>query len=303
MKVVYPRDIFREKFSSNDQCLKYLYDMRFGDSYTCPKCGKQKFHRVKNHKSFSCSCGYQVYPMKGTVLTGSPVDLWKWFELLYEMHDSERGVSLYKIGARLEVDYRTIWRMGMLIRGLMFDDDILLDGEVEVDCTYIGGYNKPKTILFGMIEKRPAGRARMYVIDKESREIVLPYILKHIKPGSTICTDQHGAYYDLKLDGYKHKVVNHSRRQYVDKADKTNHTCNIDSYWSRLKRSFLSTHGFVSPKYMQYYVNEFAFRHNRRDDKAKIFTDILDRLTSTDPRDWELWQQVKLLKPEPSNDE
>ena len=77
----------------------------------------------------------------------------------------------------------------------------------------------------------------------------------------------------MKKAGYEdHETVDHSKGEYVRGEA---HTNNLEGFWSQLKRSINGTYHFVSPKYLQTYVNEFSWRYNRRNSVAPVFSYLL----------------------------
>ncbi len=78
--------------------------------------------------------------------------------------------------------------------------------------------------------------------------------------------------------GYTHNVVNHSQKEYV-KND--NHTNTIEGFWSQLKRSINGTYHNISDKYLQNYINEFAFRYNLRNSENPIFFSVFPKVAQT----------------------
>jgi hypothetical protein len=89
-----------------------------------------------------------------------------------------------------------------------------------------------------------------------------------------LCTDEFNVYRYAPKFGYKHRKVNHGRKEYV-RGDI--HTNTIEGFWSQLKRSINGTHHSVSHQHLQKYVDEFAFRYNHRAFEA-IFPVLADRL-------------------------
>lgn len=49
------------------------------------------------------------------------------------------------------------------------------------------------------------------------------------------------------------------------------HTNTIEGFWSQLKRSINGTYHSVAPKYLQNYVDEFAYRYNLRNSGEHLF--------------------------------
>lgn len=159
----------------------------------------------------------------------------------------------------------------------MAEPEIILSGDVETDATYVGGRKNPKkTVIFGMVERGENGRAKMFIIDKECRKTVLPLVIGNIEKGSTIYSDEHGAYKKIfEQNGYAHEVITHKTRNW---ANGDIHTNSVEAFWSKFDNAVRGTYIRPSSKYMQNYINEFAFKHNRNGDSEKIFYDLLDRL-------------------------
>ncbi len=120
---------------------------------------------------------------------------------------------------------------------------------VEIDESKFGKrkYNRGKHVegswLFGMIDigtfenPAPEGNFRLEICpgNKRDENTLLPLILKHIAPGTTIYSDCWAAYNHLEEYGYKHLTVNHSVH-YKDPVTGV-HTNNIESNCQTLKRA------------------------------------------------------------------
>ena len=80
--------------------------------------------------------------MVGTIFEGSRTPLQLWFYAIFMFTTTRNGVAAKELQRQLGVTYKTAWRMGHKIREHMapVDGDGMLDGQVEVDETYIGGY-------------------------------------------------------------------------------------------------------------------------------------------------------------------
>jgi hypothetical protein len=100
-------------------------------------------------------------------------------------------------------------------------------------------------------------------------------IEENVTLGSTLYTDQWVGYRGLK--GYKRKVVNHSAKQYV-RGDV--HTNSIESFWALFKRGYHGIYHQMSKKHLQRYINEYAFRLNRREESMQsIFSELIGRMS------------------------
>ena len=107
------------------------------------------------------------------------------------------------------------------------------------------------------------------------RSTVYPLIKQYIQPESTVYTDEFHTYDALDKQGYKHQSVNHGTEQWVNgKA----HTNTIEGFWSLLKRGINGVYHAVGEKYLQNYINEYAFRYNHRNDDKPMFKTVLERI-------------------------
>ncbi len=263
----YTVDTLHETFPDDDVCLDYIFQQKYGGLDACPKCGvaEPKYYRVRSRKCYECKdCGYQISPLAGTIFHKSDTGLKKWFFAMYMFSVSRNGVSAKELERTLGVTYKTAWRMCKQIRLLMQQDGSKLSGIVEADETYIGGVEKDgrsvrnKTPVLGVVEK--GGQAKAFVSDYATRSRAMSFVRANVEVGAELHTDESRIYYWTKHE-YEHKSVNHSRKEYA--RDKV-HTNTIEGFWGQLKRSIDGTYHCVSPKYLQYYVNEFVFRYNFR---------------------------------------
>ena len=162
MKQTNVRQFFAQ-FPTDEACLAHLFDVRFGQGHECPKCKREaKWYPLASEKAFSCQwCGHHIHPMVGTIFEKSRTPLQLWFYAIFLFTTTRNGVAAKEIQRQLGVTYKTAWRMAGLIREHMagVDGDGTLSGVVEVDETYIGGYEKGahggkgKAIVMGMLEK------------------------------------------------------------------------------------------------------------------------------------------------------
>ena len=177
---------------------------------------------------------------------------------------------------QLGVTYKTAWRIAKHIRQLMSDNGGKLSGIVEVDETLVGGKTnqakkfKNKGTVIGMVER--GGSVKTKHVSNRETHTVLKTVTTNIQRGSHIMSDDFRAYKKTKKLGYKHDSINHSKEKYV-RGDV--HTNTIEGFWSQMKRSISGTYHSVSPKYLQTYADEFAYRYNR---SGSVFPLLLARL-------------------------
>jgi len=262
-------------FPTEDSCRAYLVKMRWPDGVRCPRCGTDKVHKVARPWNWQCKqctkAGYRFSPLVGTVFENTNYPLRTWFRVVFLMCQSKKGISALQIHRMIgSGSYRTAWYMCHRIRSAMSDKGGgLLSGEVEVDETFVGGKGKnkhrnarfiPKTPVIGAISRK--GNVVAKVIEHVNIETVDAFMAETISTKvDLVASDESTAYHGLRIRGFRHATVNHSRGEYVRGNV---HTANIDSFWSLLKRGIMGSFHNVSKTYLPLYVNEFAFRFNRR---------------------------------------
>jgi transposase-like protein/ribosomal protein L37AE/L43A len=272
---------FQKEFSSEEKCRQYLEIQRWNGTPACPFCGSLNVCRFSNGKIFKCrekQCRCKFSVTVGTIYENTKIPLTKWFLATYILAVHSKGISSLQLASWLGVTQKTAWHLNHRIRVMLTDNaPELLEGIVEIDETYIGGSLKNihaskkerlnlkrednKTMVFGAIQR--GGKVRTKVIPQTNLENVNEAIENFVALDSTMVTDEHHAYNKVGKK-YNHKKVNHRNKEYVRKEDILVHTNNIEGYWNILKKQIDGIHHSVSPKHLQRYCNESAFRFNNR---------------------------------------
>jgi transposase len=276
---------FRNQFPNDDVCLDYLLTVRYGGKEgDCSKCSKKaNFSRILGRKNYACSwCGAHISPAANTVFSKSDTPLTTWFLAIFLMSQSKNGVAAKEIERLTGVTYKCAWRMMHQIRKLMEQGGSLFGGMVEADETYVGGKRrgargrgaKGKTPVFGIVER--GGDVYAKVVENVKAKTIMPLIRENVQIGANVMTDEFCIYKGSTKAGYKHDTVNHGAEEYV-RGDV--HTNTIEGFWSQLKRGIDGTHHSVSGKYLQKYVDEFAFRYNHRNDLKHLFDLLLGQIS------------------------
>ena len=261
----------RRDYPDDEACLKLIFDSRYGQTKTCPKCGSVgvSFYRIKTRMSFKCSaCKQHIYPLKGTIFEKSTTPLTDWMHVLYLISVSKNGVSALEIQRQVGVSYKTAHRMAKMIRILMYEKGRLgmLGTPIEVDEAFIGGRRKQsnkydrKTPIMAALEVK--GHIRTAVVSKASAQDAIPFLEENVFYGSILHTDESKIYKHRTVQGYyRHESVNHFNKEFVRNGVTTNH---VEGFFGQLKRSLDGTYHAVSPYYLHSYVSEFAYRYNHR---------------------------------------
>jgi transposase-like protein len=283
---------FMREFPDDDACLQWLWRTRVsedGKTAECPKCERPRpFHKVKDRPAWDCDyCGYHLHPTAGTIFHKSSTSLHLWFYAMYLMTSTRCGISAKQLERELGVTYKTAHRMMKRIRThLMNDDgDGPLWGDVEVDETSVRGkwrgpkrphseaakWRERQPSVIGMVER--GGRVRLRVIPSRRGPALSRAVRANVNPYSLLITDDWQAYKQLGREFIGHKVINHSAGQYVDGFT---HTNTIEGFFGNLKTGMRGAYKHVSAKYLQSYLDEYAWRYNHRHDGG-MFDALLAR--------------------------
>ena len=277
-----------ERFPTEDSCREYLVENRWPNGVRCPRCGNERVYRLTRPWNWVCKeCAPSIYrfsPLVGTIFENTNVGLRTWFQVIYLMCQSKKGISALQVQRIIGAgSYRTAWYMCHRIRAAMQSPEFKkLAGFVEVDETYVGGkaHNRHGGGVGGGLKKGQGGRGmsgKVAVVGAIARKgNVVCQVIEDTKMATLerfvqqtvsekvqlVATDEAGGYKRLHRIR-PHQSVDHSHGEYVRGNV---HTANIDSFWSGLKRGIIGTFHKVSRDYLPLYLNEFSFRYNNRKD-------------------------------------
>lgn len=280
---------FMQQFPDDETCIEWLKDYRWPDGIECPKCEKvTRHHLVIKRKSYSCQeCGHHVHPTADTIYHKSSTPLTTWFYVVYLMSSTRCGISAKHVERETGVTYKTAWRMCKLIREMLEEDNSPLGGDkvVESDESYFGPKSEigkrgrgseRKVPVLGLVERD--GKIQTTVINNAKKATIQPIIKDTVAKGTTVHTDEWGAYSQLDSAGYVHAYVNHSDKEYVRYTPSGKvHTNTIEGFWGNFKMGVTGNHHHVSNKHLSKYLSEWAFRYNHRNDVKPMFWSMLER--------------------------
>jgi hypothetical protein len=281
---------FLEMFPDNEACLVYLKEQFYADGTACPKCEKaSKFHRIRGRSAYSCQfCGHHVYPTAGTIFHKSTVSLQLWFFAIYLMSSTRCGISAKQLEREIGVTYKTAHRMFKQIRTLLSDEgEPPLSGDVEVDESLYGGKPRAyemrnklghlrmtyKPTMFAMVER--GGRVRPRIIDGRTTPAIRREVKAHVLPASMLFTDEYKVYPAIAPDYRGHRRIRHGDKVYVDGDI---HTNTVEGFFGLFKNGVRGVYHAVSVQYLQRYLDEYAFRYNRRHSRTPMFFLMLNRV-------------------------
>lgn len=275
-------------FADEDVALAFLANLRWPNGLQeCPRCGSEDEHYfLKTRRVWKCrACKKQFSIKVGTIFEDSPIKLSKWLPAMWMLANCKNGISSYELGRAIGVTQKTAWFMLHRIRLAMQSESFdKMDGDVEVDETFIGGKARfmhkskrervitgtggaGKIAVMGILSRGTEDEcSQVYVeVVKNTRRATLqPKVREKVESGSAVHTDAHQAYTGLS-DDYTHEVVDHA----VEYARGTVHTNGIENFWTLLKRSLKGTYVSVEPFHLFRYLDEQSFRFNNRKDSDR----------------------------------
>lgn len=247
-------------------------------------------------------CRYQGTVISGTVFEKTRTPLKSWLAAVWYITNQKNGVSALGLQRVLGLgSYQTAWSMlHRLRRAMVRHDREPLSGVVEVDETIVGR-SPPKrkaarkayklqddkltaivAIAVELHQPRGFGRIRLRHVADKSEESLLPFVCDEIAPGATVRTDGSFAYRSLIDQGY-----DHDRTVLVGSEDPAHVVMpGVHRVASLLKRWLIGTHqGSVQSHQLDYYLDEFAFRFNRRSSRSRglLFYRLLEQAVVTKP--------------------
>lgn len=264
-------------FSDLDVATDFVAKLRWPNGPVCPRCGGVEYSYLKTRRLWKCKECKKQYSVKlGTIFQDSPLGLDKWLPAVWLAANSKNGISSHELARSLGITQKSAWFMLHRIRLAMQTGSFKkLDGEVEVDETYIGGKarnmhkhvkarkitgtgGKDKTTVAGALQR--GGEVRAEVVPDRHRSTLQAHVERHVEGGSDLYTDQHQGYTGLDAT-YQHETVDHA----VEYVDGRVHVNGLENFWSLLKRGLSGTYVSVAPFHLFRYLDERAFTFNLRD--------------------------------------
>ncbi|MGH2670902.1 MAG: IS1595 family transposase [bacterium] len=293
----FPRTLaeFERRFAAEESCRAYLMQLRWPEGFRCPSCGGERAWPTGRGAWLECaSCHRHTSPTVGTIFEGTRTSLVTWFRAMWYVTNQKVGVSALGLQRCLGLgSYQTAWAwLHKLRRAMVRPGRDRLAGEVEVDETYVGGVeprggrrhlgNKALVVVAAQLDGKGIGRIRLRRVADASSRSLHAFVQEAIVPGTTVITDGWEGYEGLNALGYLHgaRVISGSGKTASILLPRVHRVASL------LKRWLLGTHqGAVSREHLDYYLDEFTFRFNRRKSRsrAKLFYRLVQQAVATPP--------------------
>lgn len=293
----YPRTILEleQRFSSEQACRDYLFALRWPDGFVCPRCAATEVWEASRGRLICRGCRYQGSVTAGTIFQGTQKPLVLWFRAIWYVVSQKNGASATNVQQILGLgSYLTAWTwLHKLRRAMVRPGRDRLGGRVEVDETFVGGpghdvgrKTEHKSIVIVAAEEdgNGIGRIRLGRISNTRKRTLQRFVQGVVEEGSIVHTDGLPAYRGLESLGYEHEATALIHKK--DKKAASRLLPRVHRVASLLKRWLLGTHqGAVSAEHLEYYLDEFTFRFNRRKSRSrgKLLYRLLQQAMQVDP--------------------
>ena len=292
----YPRSLaeFEARFSTEGGCRGYLMALRWPDGFRCPRCDNRRVWPTTRGRLECASCAHQISVTAGTIFQDTRLPLTVWFRSIWWLTSQKTGSSALGLQRVLGLgSYKTAWTwLQKLRRAMVRPGRDRLKGRVEVDEAYLGGLDeghpgrgqarKALIVVAAEEDGSQIGRIRMRQLDAASAENLQAFLKDSVAAGSIVHTDGWPGYAGLESKGYVHEVTMRGPRPQA--ASKL--MPRVHRVISLLKRWLMGTHqGAVSREHLDYYLDEFTFRFNRRTSRhrGKLFLRLLENAVQVEP--------------------
>jgi len=283
-------------FANPANCREYLVARRWPDGVICPRCGSKNVLFLEKYNRWHCREKHDApqFTLKTqTIFEDSPIGLDKWLTAMWMIVNCKNGVSSWEIHRTLKVTQKSAWFMLHRLRlGLKenYGHGPLTkiggpENEVEVDETFIGGRKQNmhkdkkvryeakggasgKAVVQGILD-RTVRQVRAKVMPDVKRETLQAEILKQVKYGTKVYTDDAVAYEQGMQWRFVHDFVNKTETYVKGRV----HVNGVENFWSLLKRGLNGTYVAVEPFHLERYVDEQVFRYNNRATKDNPLND------------------------------
>ena len=284
-----------ERFATDEQCRAYLAALRWPEGFVCPSCGGRKSWPAQRGRLICTACRHQATVSAGTIFQDSRLPLRLWCRAIWHVTSQKNGASALGLQRVLGLgSYQTAWTvLHKLRRAMVRPGRDKLSGRVEVDETLIGGATPGRKgrgvpsqsliVIAAQEDGAGIGRIRLARIPDASADHLHQFIQSAVMQGSSVHTDGWKPYQGLDQLGFQHEVSKLKGRK---KDAATELLPRVHLVASLLKRWLLGTHqGAITPEHLDYYLDEFVFRFNRRRSRSRglLFCRLVEQALATAP--------------------
>ena len=286
-----------EAFPTQEHCIDYLERLRWQGAPECPHCesievrrrNEQETGRIGRWNCHNCHATFKV-THGNPLFHSTKIALQQWFLAIALMTNAKKSLSSYQLARDIGVPQKTSWRMMMKIRAEMGKDNVMLQGIIEADETYIGGKNRKdysredgeprkrgrgtaKDAVLGAVQR--GGHVVAHLVSNTTGETLRDFIRGVVNTdNSELITDQYRGYNEIGKE-MKHTTLNRSEQWEKGEI----HTNTIEGFWAFVKRAWYGSHHHYSTRYTPLYLAEACYKYNYRE------TNIFEKFLTENMRD------------------
>ena len=266
---------FEARFQTEEDCMDYLYQVKWPQGFRCPRCGHDHAYRItsRDRPLFECKdCHYQASLTVNTVMEGSRTDLRKWFKAFFLISSPTCGVNGIQLMKKIDVTYKTAYAILQKIRHAMSEEDAAnpLSGSVYVNQASYNHFRGRKCILFknqnplfigaSMKDEQEPEYVKLKLVAEEYVKSTWysAYILRR---GQEDFSENHIEPYSTKVEFAK--PFQFGRQKELFRLTKEL-ACWIHTTFRSLGR-----------RHIQAYLNEFCYRVNKQLQNKPIFESLV----------------------------
>ena len=276
---------FSDRFKTDEDCKKYLVDIKWKDGFECTKCGHKK-SQIRKDLSRTCNiCSHQESPTSNTIFHKVKFGVRKAFFITFEMATSTKSLSASYMGVRYGVTEKTarLW-MHKVREAMESSQNYPMDGNVHIDEFVLGGREKDKVGRSYKAKKKKAVTAveltkegkvkRMYAmrIEDFSAKSLQYIFINHVSRDAKVTTDKWRGYRPISKVYDITQIESNSGMNF-----KALHTM-----IHQIKSWIRTTYSWVSDSNINRYFNEFCYRINRSQSKETIFNNLITKMVKKD---------------------
>lgn len=276
---------FSDRFKTDEDCKKYLAEIKWKDGFACAKCGHKK-SQIRKDLSRTCNiCSHQESPTSNTIFHKVKFGVRKAFFITFEMGTSTKSLSASYMGVRYGVTQKTarLW-MHKVREAMESSQNYPMDGNVHIDEFVLGGREKDKVGRSYKAKKKKAVTAveltkegkvkRMYAmrIEDFSAKSLQYIFINHVSRDAKVTTDKWRGYRPISKVYDITQIESNSGMNF-----KALHTM-----IHQIKSWIRTTYSWVSDSNINRYFNEFCYRINRSQSKETIFNNLITKMVKKD---------------------
>jgi hypothetical protein len=278
---------FNHYFKTEQDCLKYIADLKWEQGYKCKRCGNEKY--IKGSKPYNrrcLKCKYDESPTAGTMFDKVKFSLLIAFHIVFKIATKKKGMSTLELSREFELRQKTCWGFKWKIQQAMQSSlHNPLTGLVHVDEFWVGGPEEhsrgrsigDKKLVIAALEivEDGVGRAYAQIIEHASAIELGGFLKKYVSKEARIIADEWKGYTPLKQEFPKlEQVASDNGQNFKD----------IHIHIMNLKGWLRGIHHHCSKEHMQGYLDEYHYRYNRRNNMGSIFDLLLKKMAVNPPK-------------------